>query len=127
MLFHGPLLYMLIFLFKKLLSSVGQIKKLCLLESDLDAVYLLVDNMQQMLVFDNLTHLELFRSDLTYTSETCNLLAKQTNLLQHLEYLHLSGKPAIGRGGAVNLITSLTKFSTIRELNLENAGLSHWF
>ena len=83
--------------------------------------------LKQMLVFDNLTHLELFRSDLTYTSETCNLLAKQTNLLQHLEYLHLSGKPAIGRGGAVNLITSLTKFSIIRELNLENAGLSHWF
>ena len=92
-----------------------------LLEADLDAVHLLVDNMQRMLVFHNLTHLELLGSDLR--SETCNLLSKQTDLLQHLEYLNLSSNRTIDRGGAVDLITSLTKFSTIRELNLEHTGI----
>ena len=57
------------------------------------------------------------------TSETCDLLSKHTDLLQHLEYLNLSGNRTIGRGGAVNLITSLTKFSTIRELYLSNTGI----
>ena len=76
-------------------------------------VRLLVDNMPQLSVFHNLTHLNLTGCSLT--SETCNLLSKCN--LQHLEYLNLSCNP-IGRGGAVNLITSLTKFSTIRELNL---------
>ena len=106
---------------QRLLSSVGRIKRVWLLEADLDAVHLLVDNMQRMLVFHNLTHLELLGSDLR--SETCNLLSKQTDLLQHLEYLNLSCNHTIGRGGAVNLITSLTKFSTIRELYLEYTGI----
>ena len=99
------------------LSSVGQIKRVWLLESDPYAVHLLINSMPQMSVFHNLTHLELIGSDLT--SETCNLLSKQTDLLQHLEYLDLANNANIGEGGAVNLITSLTKFSTIRELNLE--------
>ena len=80
------------------------------------AVHLLVDNMPQMLVFRSLKHLGLRMSDLT--SETCNLLSKHTDLLQHLECLDLSDNHNIGSGGTVNLITSLTKFSNIKELNL---------
>ena len=76
---------------------------------------LLVENLQ-LSVFHNLTHLSLTFCSLT--SETCNLLSKHTDLIHHLDYLDISGNPNIGRGGAVNLITSLTKFSTIRELNL---------
>ena len=76
--------------------------------------HLLVDNMPQLSVFHNMTHLGLECCSLT--SETCNLLSKCN--LQHFEYLNLWCNPNIGRGGAVNLITSLTKFSTIRELNL---------
>ena len=102
-----------------LLPSVGKIKKVWLLDSYPDAVHLLVDNMSQLLAFHKLTHLDLLGCDLT--SETCNLLCKCN--LQHLEYLDLSCNPGIGRGGAVNLITSLTKFSTIRELNLNFAGI----
>ena len=82
-------------------------------EPDPAIVRLLVDNMPQLSVFHNMTHLDLSLCNLT--SETCNLLSKCN--LQHLEYLNLGINP-IGRGGAVNLITSLTKFSTIRELNL---------
>ena len=100
-----------------LLPSVGKIKKVWLSQSDPDAVHLLVDNMLQLLAFHKLTSLSLIACDLT--SETCNLLSKQTDLLQHLECLDLSNNPDIGRGGAVDLITSLTKFSTIRELDLE--------
>ena len=77
-------------------------------------VHLLVDNMPQMSVFHNMTHFDLSLCSLT--SKTCDLLSKCN--LQHLEYLNLSDNYNIGRGGAVNLITSLTKFSTIRELNL---------
>ena len=77
-----------------------------------------------MLVFHNLTHLGL-KCDLK--SEICNFLCKETDLLQHLECLNLggnlSGDNNIGRGGAVNLITSLTKFSTIRELYLCDTGI----
>ena len=80
------------------------------------AVHLLVDSMSQLLVFHNLTHLSLEKCDLT--SET---LSKHN--LQHLEYLNLSYNPTIGRGGAVNLITSLTEFSTIRILNLRYTGM----
>ena len=96
----------------------GKIKEMRLdySESDPAAVCLLVDNMPQLSVFHSLTHLGLGGCNLT--SETCNLLSKHTDLLKHLEYLNLHGND-IGRGGAVNLITSLTKFSTIRELNLE--------
>ena len=97
------------------LSSTGKIKGVWLRESNSAAVHLLVDSMPQTLVFLNLTHLGLLDCDLT--SETCNLLSKHTDLLQHLEYLNLSCK-YIGRGGAVSLITSLTKFSTIRKLKL---------
>ena len=89
-------------------------------ESDPAAVDLLVDNMPQLLVFHNLTHLGLSFCGLT--SETCDLLSKCN--LQHLEYLDLNDNLHIGRGGAVNLITSLTKFSTIRELNLFGTRIS---
>ena len=94
--------------------SRGKIKEIWLYSSNPAAVHLLVDNMSQMLVFHNLTHLGLIYSDLT--SETCNILSKHTDLLQHLEYLNLGGN-SIGEGSAVNLITSL--FSTIKELNLQ--------
>ena len=100
------------------LPSTGNIKGVwldCEGESDPAAVDLLVDSMPQLLVFHKLTHFSLTH----LTSETCNLLSKHN--LQHLEYLNLSSN-YIGRGGAVNLITSLTKFSTIRELNLRNTG-----
>ena len=72
--------------------------------------------MPQMSVFNSVTHLGLINSNIT--SETCNLLSKLTELLCHLEYLDLSANFTIGRGGAANLITSLTKFSTVRELHL---------
>ena len=85
------------------------------------AVHLLVDNMPKMLVFRNLSHLDLRSNKLT--PKTCKLLSKHTDLLQHLEYLDLDGNRTIGRGGAVNLITSLTKFSTIRELKLSDTGI----
>ena len=100
--------------------SSGKIKGMSLVESEPRAVNLLVDNMPQLLVFHNLTHLCLLNSDLT--SETCNLLSKHTDLLQHLEYLDLCGGN-IGSGGAVNLITSLTKFSTIRDLSFFGTGI----
>ena len=103
------------------LSSTGKIKCLLLHKSDQAAVHLLVDNMLQLLMFHNLTHLNLGRCGLT--SETCNLLSKHTDLLQRLEYLSLSGHPTIARGGAVNLITSLTKFSTIRDLSFFGTGI----
>ena len=101
----------------------GKIKEMWLgnyeSEPDPAIVCLLVDNMSQLSVFHNLTHLGLECCGLT--SETCNLLSKCN--LQHIEYLDLRGNYTIGRGGAVNLITSLTKFSTIRELNLECTGI----
>ena len=99
----------------------GKIKEMrlwCEDEPGPAAVHLLVDNMPQLSVFHNMTHLDLSLCGLT--SETCNLLSKCN--LQHLEYLNLSFN-TIGREGAVNLITSLTKFSTIRELNLSYAGI----
>ena len=99
----------------------GKIKEMWLRyedEPDPAIVRLLVDSMPQMSVFHNLTHLNLSLCGLT--SETCNLLSKCN--LQHLEYLDLSDNH-IGREGAVNLITSLTKFSTIRELNLHTNGI----
>ena len=92
-------------------SLTGKIKEVWLIGSHLAAVHLLVENMPQLSVFHNLTHLDLIHCGLT--SETCNFLSKHN--LQHLEYLDLS-QNHIGRGGAVNLITSLT--NTIRELNM---------
>ena len=106
------------------LSPTGKIKEMWLhyeIEIDADAVDLLVANMPQLLVFHNLTHLGLVQCGVT--SETCNLLSKHTDLLQHLECLYLSCNDNIGRGGAVNLITSLTKFSTIRELHLRETRI----
>ena len=100
--------------------STRKIKEMWLSECDPAAVNLLVYNMPQLLVFHNLTHLSLICCGLT--SETCKLLSKHTDLLQHLECLNLSYNSTIDRGGAVNLITSLSKFSTIRELNLKYTG-----
>ena len=97
------------------LPSAGQIKGMSLDESDPAAVHLLIDNLPQMSVFHNLTHFTVVCG--SCTSETCNLLSTHTDLIQHLECLDLSFN-RIGRGGAVNLITSLNKFSTIKELNL---------
>ena len=76
--------------------------------------------MPHMSAFHNLTHLGLALCYLT--PETCNILSKHTIFLQHLECLDLSIND-IGRGGAVNLITALTKFSPIRELDLQYTGL----
>ena len=104
-------------------SPTGRIKEMWLVKHGPAAVHLLVDNMPQLLVFHNLTHLGLGLISCNLTSETCNLLSKHTDLLQHLKYLNLSNNRHIGRGGAVNLITSLTKFSTIRELNLCDTGI----
>ena len=104
------------------LSSIGQINTLLLRYSNSAAVHLLVHNMPLMLVFHNLTHLSLTTS-CGITQETCNLLSKHTKFLQHLEYLDLNGNRTIGRGGAVNLITSLINFSTIRELHLWDTGI----
>ena len=107
------------------LSPTGKIKEVWLgyvrNERDLAAVHLLVDSMSQLLVFQNLTHLSLKYCYLT--SVTCDILSEHTDLLQHLKYLNLSGNPTIGSGGAVNLITSLTKYSTIGELHLEFTGI----
>ena len=100
----------------------GKIKEMWLRnesEPDPAAVNLLVENMPQLSVFHNLTHLGLSLCNLT--SETCDLLSKCN--LQHLEYLNLSGNRNIDSGGTVNLITSLTKFCTIRELHLSYSGI----
>ena len=97
------------------LPSAGQIKGMSLDMSDPAAVHLLIDNLPQMSVFHNLAHFTVVCD--SCTSETCNLLSTHTDLIQHLEHLDLIFN-RIGRGGAVNLITSLTKFSTIRELHL---------
>ena len=102
------------------LPSAGQIKGMSLDESDPGGVHLLIDNLPQMSVFHNLTHFTVVCG--SCTSETCNLLCTHTDLIQHLEHLDLCFNP-IGRGGAVNLITSLTKFSTIKELNLGDTCL----
>ena len=103
------------------LPSTGQIKGMWLRKSEPTAIHFLIDKMPQMQVFRNLTHLDFMKSDLT--SEMCNLLSTHTDLLRHLEYLYLRVNMTIGRGGAVNLITSLIKFSTIRELNLYVTGI----
>ena len=70
-----------------------------------------------MSVFRNLTDLRLQDSKLT--SRICDCLCEHTNSLQRLLHLNLHANP-IGRGGAVNLIMSLAKFSTIRDLDLGN-------
>ena len=72
------------------LSSTGKIKEMWLgyhLHADPAIIHLLIENMPQLSVFHNLTHLGLWFCELT--SETCNLLSKHTDLLQHLEYLNL--------------------------------------
>ena len=84
------------------------------------APHLLVTSIPQMLVFGNLTHLSLPSNELT--SKICNHLCEHTDFLQHLLSLDLNNNP-IGRGGAVNLIKSLIKFSTIRELSLNGTGV----
>ena len=106
---------------QSLLPSTGKISGVVFWVSDPAAVHLLVSSMPNLLVFSNLTQLGLMYSNIT--SENCNHLSKHTDLLQHLQYLNLFYNCPIGRGGAVNLITSLTKFSTIRELNLDATGI----
>ena len=97
----------------------GKIKEMWFSRSDRAVACLLVENITRLSVFHNLTHLSLIFCGLT--SETCNLLCKCN--LQHLEYLYLNYNFDIGEGGAVNLITSLTKFSTIRGLHLYRTGI----
>ena len=101
--------------------STGKIKTVWLREFNPAAAHFLVDKMSQMPVFSNVKHLHLVRSGVT--SETCNLLSKHTDLLQHLECLNLNDNHNIGRRGALNVITSLTKFSTIREIHLVRTGI----
>ena len=103
-----------------LLQSKGQIKQVAIWSSDPAALHLLAANIPQLLVFRNLTHLSLMSSELT--SRICDLLSEQSDLLRHLLHLDLSLN-SIGSGGAVNLITSLTKSSTIRELRLADTGI----
>ena len=102
-------------------SPTGKIKEMQLWNVSDATAHLLEDSMLQLVVFHNLTHLGLVACSLT--SEDYNRLSKHTDLLQHLEYLDLSCNYRIGRGDAVNLIASLTKFSAIRELNLELNGI----
>ena len=102
------------------LPSKGQIKHMILWKSDPAALHLLAANIPQMSVFRNLTHLSLMSSELT--SRICGRLCQDAGLLQHLLHLNLYDNPISG-GGAVNLITSLIKFSTIRELKLMNTGI----
>ena len=92
------------------------------MESDPAAVHLLLGNILKMLVFEDLTQLGL--KECNVTSETCYLLSKHTDLLQHLEHLDLSWNTTISRGSAVNLITSLIKISTIRELHLQYTSVA---
>ena len=103
-----------------LLPSKGQVKQMLFWKSDPAALHLLVTNIPQTSAFHNLTHLGLVYSKLT--SRICDRLCQDKGLLQHLLYLDLNGNP-IGGGGAVNLITSLTKFSTIRKLHLRHTGI----
>ena len=103
------------------LPSTGQIKGVWLDESNPAVIHMLLDSMPQLLVFCNLTHLRLINSKLT--SKTCNLLSKQTDLLQHLEYLDISGNHTIARGGGVDLITSLAKYSTIKTVDLQHTDI----
>ena len=103
------------------LPSTVRLKELWLRGSNPAAVNFLVNNLPQILVFSNLTHLCLSCCDLK--CETCNLLSKRTDLLQHLDYLDLQYN-SIGRGGAVNLTMSLTiTLSVIKELNLNETGI----
>ena len=119
------------------LSSTGKIKEVGLSGNPNPAAFhLLLDNIPQMLVFGNLTHLTLKNGDQKYLKECGNHLSKQTKLLQQLEYLQLflnddlymyedipipfSANPIPSH---VTLITSLTKFSTIRELKLFGIGV----
>jgi len=98
----------------------GQIKQMVFWKSDPAALHLFVANIPQILVFRNLTHLSLVYSQLTST--ICEIFCEHKDLLQYLLHLNLGCNP-IGRGGAVDLITSLTKFSTFRELELSDTGI----
>lgn len=62
-----------------------------------------------------MTHIGLMYDSLS--SQTCNYLSKQTNILQHLQCLDL-GFNHIGYGGAVTIIETLTKLNTIKEFHL---------
>ena len=98
------------------LQTTGKIKRMRLKFSSPIAVHWLLEN-----VHHNLTHLDLQHTYLD--SEVCNFLAAHCDLLQHLEYLDLSENFCIGRGGAVNLIISLTTFSTISKLGLRMTSI----
>lgn len=86
---------------------------------DSAALHFLVTNVPQILVFSHLTHLGMNNSKLM---SVCKHLCEHRDLLQRLLYLNLR-KSAIGRGGAVNLITYFSKFNTIRGLDLHCTGI----
>ena len=126
-----------------LLPSTGKIKEMNLYQCNSAAAHLLLDNMSHLLVFRKLTHLVMTSGCI---GRTTNHLSKQTELLQQLECLQFTIdrdcdtyeyenllrkadiEPEAGNklnpgGVAVNLIKSLTKFSTIRELHLSDTGI----
>ena len=55
-------------------------------------------------------------------SESCVTLAHLIPYVPHLKQLDLSNNPAIGQGGALPLITSLTTLDSLEELSLHNTG-----
>ena len=55
-------------------------------------------------------------------SRSCVTLAHLIPNIPHLKKLNLANNPAIGQGGAVPLITSLTAHSSLEELSLHNTG-----
>ena len=97
------------------LPSTGQIKGIWLSYSNPDVIEKLVAAISQTYVLHNMTHIGLMYDSLS--SQTCNYLSKQTNILQHLQCLDL-GFNHIGYGGAVTIIETLTKLNTIKEFHL---------
>jgi len=105
------------------LPSEGHIKQMVFLSSDPKALHLLVTNIPQMSVFRSLTHLSLLGKGLCF--KICDHLCEHTDLLRQLLHLNLNFS-RIGRGDAVNLITSLTKFSNVRKLGLHGHDIFLW-
>ena len=55
-------------------------------------------------------------------SESCAILTHLIPHVPHLKELYLSDNPAIGQGGAVSLITTLTTLNSLEKLSLHNTG-----